>query len=188
MQKYAVVLAAGKGTRMKSKLYKVLHTVAGEAMVQHVIDSVKNAGVDKVVTVVGHGAEKVKETIGHASQFVHQEEQLGTAHAVKTAKDILGTEKGTTIVVCGDTPLISDETIKNLLNFHESESAVATVLSAKVDNPFGYGRIIRDENGLVSGIVEQKTLLLRKLKLMKSVLVYLLSIMKSYLKHLKSKQ
>lgn len=72
MQKYAVVLAAGKGTRMKSKLYKVLHTVAGEAMVQHVIDSVKNAGVDKVVTVVGHGAEKVKETIGHASQFVHQ--------------------------------------------------------------------------------------------------------------------
>lgn len=156
MQKYAVVLAAGKGTRMKSKLYKVLHTVAGEAMVQHVIDSVKNAGVDKVVTVVGHGAEKVKETIGHASQFVHQEEQLGTAHAVKTAKDILGTEKGTTIVVCGDTPLISDETIKNLLNFHESESAVATVLSAKVDNPFGYGRIIRDENGLVSGIVEQK--------------------------------
>lgn len=156
MQKYAVVLAAGKGTRMKSKLYKVLHTVAGEAMVQHVIDSVKNAGVDKVVTVVGHGAEKVKETIGHASQFVHQEEQLGTSHAVKTAKDILGTEKGTTIVVCGDTPLISDETIKNLLDFHESESAVATVLSAKVDNPFGYGRIIRDENGLVSGIVEQK--------------------------------
>lgn len=156
MQKYAVVLAAGKGTRMKSKLYKVLHTVAGEAMVQHVIDSVKNAGVDKVVTVVGHGAEKVKETIGHSSQFVHQEEQLGTAHAVKTAKDILGTEKGTTIVVCGDTPLISDETIKNLLDFHESESAVATVLSAKVDNPFGYGRIIRDENGLVSGIVEQK--------------------------------
>lgn len=156
MQKYAVVLAAGKGTRMKSKLYKVLHTVAGEAMVQHVIDSVKNAGVDKVVTVVGHGAEKVKETIGHVSQFVHQEEQLGTAHAVKSAKDILGTEKGTTIVVCGDTPLISDETIKNLLDFHESESAVATVLSAKVDNPFGYGRIIRDENGLVSGIVEQK--------------------------------
>ncbi|WP_239734758.1 bifunctional UDP-N-acetylglucosamine diphosphorylase/glucosamine-1-phosphate N-acetyltransferase GlmU [Mammaliicoccus sp. G-M28] len=156
MQKYAVILAAGKGTRMKSKLYKVLHPVAGEAMVQHVIDSVKNAGVETVVTVVGHGAEKVKETIGHTSQFVHQEEQLGTAHAVKTAKDILGNSKGTTIVVCGDTPLISDETISSLLTFHENENAVATVLSAKVSNPFGYGRIIRDKSGLVSEIVEQK--------------------------------
>ena len=156
MQKYAVILAAGKGTRMKSKLYKVLHPVAGEAMVQHVIDSVKNAGVETVVTVVGHGAEKVKDTIGHASQFVHQEEQLGTAHAVKTAKDILGNSKGTTIVVCGDTPLISDETISSLLTFHENENAVATVLSAKVSNPFGYGRIIRDKSGLVSEIVEQK--------------------------------
>ncbi|HCN61586.1 MULTISPECIES: bifunctional UDP-N-acetylglucosamine diphosphorylase/glucosamine-1-phosphate N-acetyltransferase GlmU [Mammaliicoccus] len=156
MQKYAVILAAGKGTRMKSKLYKVLHPIAGEAMVQHVIDSVKNAGVETVVTVVGHGAEKVKDTIGHASQFVHQEEQLGTAHAVKTAKDILGNNKGTTIVVCGDTPLISDETISSLLTFHENENAVATVLSAKVSNPFGYGRIIRDKSGLVSEIVEQK--------------------------------
>lgn len=156
MQKYAIILAAGKGTRMKSKLYKVLHPVAGEAMVQHVIDSVKNAGVETVVTVVGHGAEKVKDTIGHASQFVHQEEQLGTAHAVKTAKDILGNNKGTTIVVCGDTPLISDETISSLLTFHENENAVATVLSAKVSNPFGYGRIIRDKSGLVSEIVEQK--------------------------------
>ncbi|WP_323703419.1 bifunctional UDP-N-acetylglucosamine diphosphorylase/glucosamine-1-phosphate N-acetyltransferase GlmU [Mammaliicoccus sp. Dog046] len=156
MQKFAVILAAGKGTRMKSKLYKVLHPVAGQAMVQHVIDSVKRAGVETVVTVVGHGAEKVQETIGHASQFVHQEEQLGTAHAVKTAKDILEAKKGTTIVVCGDTPLISHETIESLLAFHESEQSVATVLSAQVDNPFGYGRIMRDASGLVSGIVEQK--------------------------------
>lgn len=156
MRKFAVILAAGKGTRMKSKLYKVLHPVAGQAMVQHVIDSVKRAGVETVVTVVGHGAEKVQETIGHASQFVHQEEQLGTAHAVKTAKDILEAKKGTTIVVCGDTPLISHETIESLLAFHESEQSAATVLSARVDNPFGYGRIMRDASGLVSGIVEQK--------------------------------
>lgn len=93
MRKHAVILAAGKGTRMKSKLYKVLHPVAGEAMVQHVIDSVKNAGVETVVTVVGHGAEVVKETLGDSSQFVHQEEQLGTAHAVNTAKELLNDKK-----------------------------------------------------------------------------------------------
>lgn len=156
MQKHAVILAAGKGTRMKSKLYKVLHPVAGQAMVQHVIDSVRNAGVETVVTVVGHGAEKVQETIGDASQFVHQQEQLGTAHAVKTAKDILSNKEGTTLVVCGDTPLISEETIQSLISFHESEKAAATVLSAELTHPYGYGRIIRDEVNEVSAIVEQK--------------------------------
>lgn len=156
MRKHAVILAAGKGTRMKSKLYKVLHPVAGEAMVQHVIDSVKNAGVETVVTVVGHGAEVVKETLGDSSQFVHQEEQLGTAHAVNTAKELLNDKKGTTIVVCGDTPLITKDTISSLIAFHESENAKATVLSAKVNNPFGYGRIVRNEQGDVLEIVEQK--------------------------------
>lgn len=156
MQKHAVILAAGKGTRMKSKLYKVLHPVAGEAMVQHVIDSVKNAGVETVVTVVGHGAEEVRETLGDSSQFVHQEEQLGTAHAVNTAKELLDDKKGTTIVVCGDTPLITEDTISSLIAFHESENAKATVLSAKVNNPFGYGRIVRNEQGDVLEIVEQK--------------------------------
>lgn len=156
MRKHAVILAAGKGTRMKSKLYKVLHPVAGEAMVQHVIDSVKNAGVETVVTVVGHGAEVVKETLGDSSQFVHQEEQLGTAHAVNTAKELLNDKKGTTIVICGDTPLITEDTISSLIAFHESENAKATVLSAKVNNPFGYGRIVRNEQGDVLEIVEQK--------------------------------
>lgn len=156
MRNNAVILAAGKGTRMKSKLYKVLHEVAGEAMVQHVVESVKNAGVENIVTVVGHGAESVKEKLGNTSEFVYQEQQLGTAHAVNTAKEKLKKQQGTTVVVCGDTPLISEETIKNLIQYHENEKAKATILSAEFSNPFGYGRIIRNEKNEVISIVEQK--------------------------------
>ncbi|MHD0398614.1 bifunctional UDP-N-acetylglucosamine diphosphorylase/glucosamine-1-phosphate N-acetyltransferase GlmU [Staphylococcus simulans] len=156
MQRYAVVLAAGKGTRMKSKLYKVLHKVAGKSMIEHVVDSVKQAGTDEIVTIVGHGAESVKETLGSQSAYSFQEEQLGTAHAVKMAADELKGKEGTTLVVCGDTPLITPETLKALADYHEAQQAGVTVLSATADNPFGYGRIVRDENGRLAKIVEQK--------------------------------
>lgn len=155
-KRYAVVLAAGQGTRMKSKLYKVLHKVCGKAMVEHVIDQVEVAGVDKVVTIVGHGADAVKETIGNRSDFVLQEEQLGTGHAVLQAKDILANETGTTLVICGDTPLLTGETLNNLLKHHEEEGAKATILTAHAENPFGYGRVIRNNEDLVEKIVEQK--------------------------------
>ena len=115
---YAIVLAAGKGTRMKSKLYKVLHPVCGKPMVQHVIDHVKNLGIDKIVTIVGHGAELVKEQLGNESEFALQAEQLGTAHAVIQAAPLLKDLKGTTLVICGDTPLISSETIAALFKEH----------------------------------------------------------------------
>ena len=156
MQRYAVVLAAGKGTRMKSKLYKVLHKVAGKSMIEHVVDSVKQAGTDKIVTIVGHGAESVKETLGDQSSYSFQEEQLGTAHAVKMAADELKGKEGTTLVVCGDTPLITPETLKALADYHEAQQAGVTVLSATADNPFGYGRIVRDQDGRLAKIVEQK--------------------------------
>ncbi|WP_105980539.1 bifunctional UDP-N-acetylglucosamine diphosphorylase/glucosamine-1-phosphate N-acetyltransferase GlmU [Staphylococcus simulans] len=156
MQRYAVVLAAGKGTRMKSKLYKVLHKVAGKSMIEHVVDSVKQAGTDEIVTIVGHGAESVKETLGSQSSYSFQEEQLGTAHAVKMAADELKGKEGTTLVVCGDTPLITPETLKALADYHEAQQAGVTVLSATADNPFGYGRIIRDQDGRLAKIVEQK--------------------------------
>ena len=131
MQRHAIVLAAGKGTRMKSKKYKVLHDVAGKTMIEHVADNVKQSGIDQLVTIVGHGADSVKETLGDTSLYSFQEEQLGTAHAVKMASEHLSESQGTTLVVCGDTPLITTATLKSLVEHHENNQAHATVLSAK---------------------------------------------------------
>ncbi|WP_130858620.1 bifunctional UDP-N-acetylglucosamine diphosphorylase/glucosamine-1-phosphate N-acetyltransferase GlmU [Gracilibacillus phocaeensis] len=154
--RYAIVLAAGKGTRMKSKLYKVLHPVLGKPMVQHVVDQLKPLGLEDIITVVGFGAEKVQEQLGDTAQFVVQEEQLGTGHAVQQAEKYLGGKQGTTIVVCGDTPLLTEETIQAALDHHESEQAAVTILTAVADDPTGYGRIVRDDSGQVNKIVEHK--------------------------------
>ncbi|PQZ51062.1 MULTISPECIES: bifunctional UDP-N-acetylglucosamine diphosphorylase/glucosamine-1-phosphate N-acetyltransferase GlmU [Bacillus] len=154
--RFAVILAAGKGTRMKSKLYKVLHPVCGKPMVQHVVNEVSQLGLQKLVTVVGHGAEKVQEQLGNVSEFALQAEQLGTAHAVDQAASVLANEEGTTLVICGDTPLITAETMEALLQQHEEAGAMATVLTAYIEEPAGYGRIVRNENGHVEKIVEHK--------------------------------
>ncbi|MYL44351.1 bifunctional UDP-N-acetylglucosamine diphosphorylase/glucosamine-1-phosphate N-acetyltransferase GlmU [Virgibacillus halodenitrificans] len=154
--RYAVILAAGQGTRMKSKLYKVLHPVMGRPMVQHVIDQIKTVELDKLVTIVGFGAEKVAEYIGKDSELVIQEEQLGTGHAVLQAEDLLRDKEGTTIVVCGDTPLITSETYQALFNHHEQTGAKATILTADASNPTGYGRVIRNDRNEVERIVEHK--------------------------------
>lgn len=153
---YAVILAAGQGTRMKSKLYKVLHPVCGMPMVEHVANNVQQLGVEKIVTVVGHGAEKVQQQLGEKSEYALQEEQLGTAHAVQQAASMIEGLPGTTLVVCGDTPLIRPETMEALLSHHAEMAAKATILTAIAENPTGYGRILRDEAGSVSKIVEQK--------------------------------
>lgn len=153
---YAVVLAAGQGTRMKSKLYKVLHPVCGKPMVEHVVDHIQSLNVSRTVSIVGHGAEKVKEQLGDKSEYVLQAEQLGTAHAVQQAESLIGDLEGTTIVICGDTPLIRPETMKALLEHHQQQNAKATILTAIAENPTGYGRILRDEQGHVAQIVEQK--------------------------------
>lgn len=154
--RYAIILAAGQGTRMRSKLYKVLHPVCGKPMVQHVIDHVKSLNINDIVTIVGHGAEKVKAQLGDSSMYALQEEQLGTAHAVMQAKEMLAGKEGTTIVVCGDTPLIKGETMEALFRHHEETSAKATILTARAEDPTGYGRIIRNEQALVERIVEHK--------------------------------
>ncbi|WP_112179125.1 MULTISPECIES: bifunctional UDP-N-acetylglucosamine diphosphorylase/glucosamine-1-phosphate N-acetyltransferase GlmU [Paraliobacillus] len=154
--KYAVVLAAGQGTRMKSKLYKVLHPVMGRPMVQHVIDQLQAVQLNKIITIVGFGAEKVKEQLGSDSEFVIQKEQLGTGHAVRQAEPILLNEEGVTLVICGDTPLLSKETIQALFDHHEQSEARATVLTTSITDPSGYGRVIRDDNNNVAKIVEHK--------------------------------
>lgn len=153
---FAVVLAAGKGTRMKSSLYKVLHPVCGKPMVDHVVGNMEALGAKEIVTVVGHGAEMVKDTLGDRSTYVVQEEQLGTAHAVQQAERALEGREGTTIVICGDTPLITPATIEQLMQTHQEAGAKATILTAIVEDPTGYGRILRGSDDLVSGIVEQK--------------------------------
>ncbi|UOQ44675.1 bifunctional UDP-N-acetylglucosamine diphosphorylase/glucosamine-1-phosphate N-acetyltransferase GlmU [Halobacillus salinarum] len=154
--RYAVVLAAGQGTRMKSKLYKVLHPVCGKPMVQHVVDQLKGLDLNELITVVGFGAEQVQEQVGGDSRYVVQEEQLGTGHAVLQADDMLADKEGTTVVVCGDTPLLTRATLQKLLDHHEAEQAKATILTAHAQDPFGYGRVIRSGNGQVERIVEQK--------------------------------
>ncbi|MBT2571562.1 bifunctional UDP-N-acetylglucosamine diphosphorylase/glucosamine-1-phosphate N-acetyltransferase GlmU [Planococcus sp. ISL-110] len=153
---YAVILAAGQGTRMKSKLYKVLHPVCGMPMVEHVTGNVEKLGVEKIVTVVGHGAEKVQQQLGEKSEYALQAEQLGTAHAVQQTASLIEGLAGTTLVVCGDTPLIRPETMQALLDQHEETQAKATILTAIADNPAGYGRILRNSAGIVEKIVEQK--------------------------------
>lgn len=152
----AIVLAAGKGTRMKSSLYKVLHPVCGLPMVEHVIRSVKQSGVEQIVTIVGHGAEKVQEVLGDSSEYALQAEQLGTGHAVLQAKDLLASQEGTTLVICGDTPLLTGETLQQLFETHETTGAKATILTAVAEDSTGYGRIVRSANGEVAKIVEQK--------------------------------
>jgi bifunctional UDP-N-acetylglucosamine pyrophosphorylase / glucosamine-1-phosphate N-acetyltransferase len=154
--KYAIILAAGQGTRMKSKLYKVLHPVCGKPMVDHVLTQIEKNDIDEIVTVVGHGAQKVEATLGTRTQYVLQAEQLGTGHAVLQAEALLGDKEGMTIIACGDTPLFTAKTFEELFEYHKSKGAVATVLTATTDNPFGYGRIIRNEIGIVEKIVEQK--------------------------------
>lgn len=155
-KRYAVILAAGQGTRMKSRLYKVMHKVMGKPMVGHVVEAAKEAGIDQVVTVTGVGAETVKEYLGEKSDYVLQEQQLGTAHAVKHAENMLKDKEGTTLVICGDTPLLKSETLEKLMEFHEAEEAKATVLTAHAQAPSGYGRVIRSEAGSVVKIVEEK--------------------------------
>jgi bifunctional UDP-N-acetylglucosamine pyrophosphorylase/glucosamine-1-phosphate N-acetyltransferase len=141
---------------MKSSLYKVLHPVCGKPMVQHVLDQVSKLDLSKIVTIVGHGAEKVKSELGDTSEYALQSEQLGTAHAVMQASSFLENEKGTTIVICGDTPLITSETMSFLLTHHQETNAKATILTAKAEDPTGYGRIVRNQEGTVEKIVEHK--------------------------------
>ncbi|SEU06635.1 bifunctional UDP-N-acetylglucosamine pyrophosphorylase / Glucosamine-1-phosphate N-acetyltransferase [Salinibacillus kushneri] len=155
-ERFAVVLAAGQGTRMKSSLYKVLHPVCGKPMVQHVVDQLNVLQLSQLITVVGFGAEKVKDELGDATEFVIQKEQLGTGHAVMQAEEMLGNREGTTLVVCGDTPLLTSETLEAFVSHHENEQAKVSVLTAGADDPTGYGRVVRNESGEVEKIVEHK--------------------------------
>lgn len=156
---YGVILGAGEGTRMKSCLPKVLHKAAGKELISHVIDCLNNAvKMQKLVVVVGSGSDLVIEYLKqYNADHVLQKERLGSAHALLCAKNKLKNLDGQLIVMCGDTPLVKSSTIKDLLKYHIKNKNSATVLSGMVNNPFGYGRIVRDSNGAVICIVEEKS-------------------------------
>lgn len=156
MRLAAVILAAGKGTRMKSALPKVLHRVGGKPMLGHVLEAVQRAGAEKTVVVAGFGKDQVAAYVENHATVVLQGEQLGTAHALMQAAPELASFPGHVLVVCGDTPLITAETLSQLVKTHLEQQASATVLTAEMDDPTGYGRVIRDAQGQVERIVEQK--------------------------------
>jgi len=148
-----VILAAGKGTRMKSAMPKVLHQVAEKPMVEHVVDAASSLGASQTVLVVGHGADQVRATVSRDVEYVEQTEQLGTGHAVQQSLPLLSPDD-TVLIAYGDVPLTKPETFKKLIDdVSDSNIALLTVI---MEDPTGYGRIIRDASGKVQGIVEQK--------------------------------
>lgn len=154
--KNVVILAAGQGTRMKSKLTKVLHPICGRPIVAHVVDQVKQLAPQRIITIIGHDADKVKAVLGDQTEYAYQKEQLGTGHGVLQAESLLSACDGITLVANGDAPLFTARTFKHLFAYHQQQDAVATVLTATAPNPTGYGRIVRDLDGNVTKIVEQK--------------------------------
>jgi UDP-N-acetylglucosamine diphosphorylase/glucosamine-1-phosphate N-acetyltransferase len=154
----AIILAAGKGTRLKSDLVKVLHTIHGRPMLAYSIGVARAMGVEKIVVIVGYQGDLVKKAFhGGGVIFAEQREQLGTGHAVLQARDIFCDYEGTILILCGDVPLLKVTTIKNLLEYHGSEGAVVTVLTTVLDDPAGYGRVVkREEDDEVLRIVEAK--------------------------------
>ena len=152
-----VVLAAGKGTRMRSSLAKVLHPLAGCPLIAHVLAAVQPLAPQHLITVVGHQAAAVRRVCERfGACCVVQEPQLGTGHAVAQTKILLRDFNGDLLVLCGDTPLLRTTTLRRLVNEHRQHQATLTMLTTRLDNPAGYGRILRNGNGHVVGIVEER--------------------------------
>ncbi len=151
-----IILAAGKGTRMKSDTPKVLHNICGQPIIQYVLDVVKILGAQKTYVVLGHKSELVSKYLGDEYFILTQRKLLGTADAVKCAQKQLKGYRGHVLVLCGDTPLLNKNVIKNLIKKHKKTSSICTVLTAVMHNPSGYGRMIRDEGGRVVAIREEK--------------------------------
>ena len=151
-----VIMAAGKGTRMKSNKSKLVHKIYGKELVKRVAELAEKIGSDETVAVVGHLREQVQDVLKDTVKYAYQEELLGTGHAVMQAKSYLEGKKGKVVILYGDVPIIRPETLKNLIKKSIKNKEYATLLTAIYDNPTGYGRIIRDEGGNIKEIVEEK--------------------------------
>lgn len=152
----AVIMAAGKSTRMKSALPKAAHGICGKPMTGHVIDACVDAGIENVVVIVGHEAEKVRATLGEGVSYAYQTEQLGTGHACMQAMPHIPNDATTVVVLPGDTPLITADAIEKLIEAHKAECNAATLLTAELEDAASYGRVVRDATGAVLRVCEAK--------------------------------
>ena len=151
-----IILAAGKGKRMRSDLPKVLHKIGRKPIIDYVISTARKINSQRIILVIGHKYQMIKDYLrGSDLEFIIQEKQLGTGHAVMQTEKLLGDFDGTIVVLCGDVPFLKAETIEGLIEEHHKRKACATVLTAILDDPRGYGRIKRDGNNLVEKIVEE---------------------------------
>ena len=157
MPTHVVVLAAGQGTRMKSAIPKVLHPVAGSPLVDHVLDAAATLDPETITLIVGHGADAVKQALSGRQnlRFALQQPQLGTAHALQQAEPMLAGRTGTVVLLSGDVPMLRPSTLQRLLQTHQAAGAAATVVTAVVERPYGYGRIVRTD-GQITRIVEER--------------------------------
>ena len=157
MSTTAIILAAGKSTRMKSKRPKALHEICGKPMLQYVLDACYDAGCDRILMVVGHGKDEIIAEFGHDKriEWVEQTEQLGTGHAARMCEPHLRKTQGDVFILTGDGPLIRGEVLQTLLRAHRDERAAASMATAVLEDPTGYGRVVRDEQGRFIEIVEQ---------------------------------
>ena len=153
-----VILAAGLGTRMKSYKAKVLHEVAGRPMILYVVEAARKVAGDDIIVVVGHQAQKVREIISETAKlhFAYQAQQLGTAHAVRCALPLIPVHCDEVVILYGDVPLIFSETISGLVEDHLACYRDISLLAVELENPYGYGRVLLDDNEQVSGVVEEK--------------------------------
>ena len=156
MKPTVVILAAGLGTRMKSHLAKALHPLAGRPLIEHVLNAAAGLGPEKIVLVLGHQADAVRKSAEqYRAEVVLQREQLGTGHAVQQAGEMIAASSGPIIILCGDTPLITAGTLQAVIELHKKSRAAVTLLTAMMETPFGYGRVVRNRSG-VKAVVEEK--------------------------------
>lgn len=156
MKPTVIILAAGLGTRMKSGLAKALHPLAGRPLIQHVLNAAAGIDPEKIVLVLGHQADKVRSAVGaYRPEIVLQAEQLGTGHAVRQAATAIAAATGPVLILCADTPLLTGKTLQDVIALHEKSRAAVTLVTAMVDNPFGYGRVVRGKSGVMR-VVEEK--------------------------------
>lgn len=154
MKNYAIVLAAGKGTRMRTELPKCAYPILKKPMIEYILEEIELSKIDETTLVVGHQKEVFYEMLGDRVDYVTQEEQLGTGHAVKMAKASMAEKVGQTIILLGDMPLVSHDVINKVIDYHRDRKHDLTILTTKFDNPKGYGRIVRNENSVIEAIVE----------------------------------
>lgn len=150
-----VILAAGKGTRMKSDLPKVLHRLAERPLVDHVIHTAQKLNPTQIVLVIGHEADLVRQTLGDSVDYTEQRQQLGTGHAVAQAETLLRDHPGNVLILYGDMPLLTQATMQRLIDLQADNPGPLSMLTVIADNPRGFGRILRDDEGTVLAIVEE---------------------------------